>query len=410
MWATPERRLSSMKLLLLLGSAKADITPVHSVPLAGFAHRTNGFESVAHPLYARIHCFEQNDAEGKRMSVLFVSADLIWWGTDLSEQLRPKLSERFGFDAVLLHATHTHSGPQTSGRFVEALGMKDEAYVEFLEERLIRGVEQALRTMEPVTVHNGSEPCWIGVNRRLESDGEILMAPNEAGPVDPEVTVILFRKLNGTTKSVFVHYTCHPTTTDDNAVSSEFPGCAMDRIEHALGGEAVGAYLQGCCGDIRPNLAEDGRFYRGHRAEVERFGKMLSDTVLRIVQRPMIELAPSVLQISCAALELPFQEQSPRTGTSLEMTWLQLAEGLSLLTFNAEMVVDYGLFIKENSCKTILPLAYTNGMIGYVPTREQLAQGGYEAEGSVPFFRLPGPFDPSLESIIRREIQNYMTR
>ncbi|MFC5648208.1 neutral/alkaline non-lysosomal ceramidase N-terminal domain-containing protein [Paenibacillus solisilvae] len=399
-----------MKPLLLLGSAKIDITPVHSVPLAGFAHRKNGFESVVHPLYSRIHCFEQIDAEGKRMSVLFVSADLIWWGTDFVEQLRPKLVKRFGFDTVLLHATHTHSGPQTSGRFVEALGMKDEAYMEFLEERLVLGTEQALRTVEPVTVQKGSESCRIGVNRRLESDGEILMAPNEAGPVDQEVTVIQFLKLNGGTKSVFVHYTCHPTTTDDNAVSSEFPGYAMDRIEDGFGGEAVGAFLQGCCGDIRPYLAEEGQFYRGSRAEVERFGKQLSDTVFRIVQRPMTELAPSVLQSRSSALELPFQEPSPLTGISLEISWLQLAEGLSLITFNAEMVVEYGLYIKENSRGSILPMAYTNGMIGYVPTRQQLAQGGYEAKGSVPFFGLPGPFDPSLESRIRREIQNYMMR
>ncbi|MCZ8512728.1 neutral/alkaline non-lysosomal ceramidase N-terminal domain-containing protein [Paenibacillus filicis] len=393
---------------LLLGSAKMDITPPHPVPLAGFAHRAGSFESVAQPLYARIHCFGQSDREGQSTGALFVSADLIWWGTDLVLQLRPKLQERFGFETVLLHATHTHSGPQTSGSLADSLGLKDEAYLAYLEERLIEGIERALVDKEPVTVEKGGETCTIGVNRRLEAGGAIVMAPNEAGPVDPEVTVIRFRKRSGETKAVFVHYTCHPTTTDDNAVSSEFPGAALDRIEHALGGEAIGAYLQGCCGDIRPYLAEDGQFYKGHRAEVERFGWQLSDAVLRALEQPMTVLAPAALRSRSFAVELPFRDPSSRTGGALEITGVQLAEGLILLTFNAEMVADYGLFVKQASEGSILPLAYTNGMLGYVPTREMLAQGGYEAEGSVPFFRLPAPFDPSVEERIRKAVQQYM--
>jgi 6-phosphogluconolactonase/glucosamine-6-phosphate isomerase/deaminase len=425
-----------MEPLLNLGSAKVDITPVNGIPLAGFAHRKKGFDTVSHRLYARIHCFEQIDSEGKKVSALVVSADLIWWGTDLVEKLRPILKERFAFDAVLLHATHNHSGPQTSGLFTDSLGNRDEAYLEFLENRLMQGVEHALRTVEPVTIERGSEEYPIGVNRRKDVDGKFIMAPNEDGPVDPEVTVIRFRTQEGELKSLFIHYTCHPTTTDDNDISSEFPGVALERIEHYLGGEIVGAFLQGCCGDIRPFLVRDGLFYRGHRAEVEHFGKLLSDAVLRINDRPMEVLIPGALKCKTKVVPLPFQsiptldELKEQSGLPdirgecamlllehperlqeripLEITWLELAEQLSFLTFNAEMVVDYGLFIKENYHGSILPLAYTNGMIGYVPTEEQLCQGGYEARDSVPYFGLPGPFHNQIENIIRREINNII--
>lgn len=425
-----------MKPVLNLGSAKVDITPVTSIPLAGFAHRERSFALVSLPLFARIHCFEQTDSTGKKVRVLLVSADLIWWGTDLVVKLRPKLKERFAFDAVLLHATHNHSGPQTSGLFTVSLGERDEAYLELLENKLLLGIELALRNLEPVIVERGSEASPIGVNRRKNIDREFIMAPNVDGPVDPEVTVIRFRTQEGELKSLFVHYTCHPTTTDDNDVSSEFPGVALDRIESRLDGAVVGAFLQGCCGDIRPYLVREGMFYRGHRVEVEHFGKLLSDAVLRINDRPMELLTPGTLKYTTKLVPLPFQsipkidELKEQSGLPdirgecaklllehperlqrfipLEVTRLELAEQLAFLAFNAEMVVDYGLYIKEISRGTSLPLAYTNGMIGYVPTEEQLHQGGYESKDSVPYFGLPAPFHYQTETIIRREINKLI--
>jgi hypothetical protein len=431
-----------MKTPLKLGTAKVDITPVKPVSLAGFAHRTGEFEHIAHPLYARIHCFEQSDSLEKRTAALLVSADLIWWGTDLVNKLTPKLQDRYGFQTVLLHATHTHSGPQTSDCFSEAIGKPDPDYLEALEQRLLIGIEQALQSMEPVTIERGTGQCLIGVNRRKENDGHIVMAPNENGPVDSDVTMIRFRALSGKINGLFVHYTCHPTTTGDNEISSEYCGVALERIEQALGENVVGAFLQGCCGDIRPALINDGEFYRGHRMEVERFGIWLSEEVLRINSLPMDELTPADLVSKTTVVLLPFQSiptaneleaQADRTdihgewarlllrqpqrrqgSIPLEITRLDLAKELSLVTFNAEMVVDYGSYVKDASLGRMLPLGYTNGMIGYVPTTEQLYQGGYESRDSVPYFGLPSPFHPQIEGIICsaisqviREEQNY---
>ncbi|WP_028549645.1 neutral/alkaline non-lysosomal ceramidase N-terminal domain-containing protein [Paenibacillus sp. UNC451MF] len=418
-----------MKTPLQLGTAKIDITPSKPVPLAGFAHRTGPFEHIAHPLYARIHCLEQSDGSEGKTAALLISADLIWWGTDLVMKLIPQLKDRYGFQTVLLHATHTHSGPQTSGCFTEALGKPDPDYWEELEQRLLAGIEQALQNREPVTIERGVGQCRVGVNRRKEIDGRIKMAPNENGPVDSDVTVLRFRAVNGGwIKGLLVHYTCHPTTTGDNEISSEYCGVALDRIEQALGNNIVGAFLQGCCGDIRPELVGDDEFYRGHRMEVERFGSWLSEEVLRINSLPMDELTPTDLKSKTLVVPLPFeslpsvieleaqadqtdiygewarlllnQPERRQESIPLEITRLDLAEELSLVTFNAEMVVNYGFVVRDASLGRMLPLGYTNGMIGYVPTTEQLAQGGYESRDSVPYFGLPSPFAPQTEDII----------
>jgi len=89
-----------------------------------------------------------------------------------------------------------------------------------------------------------------------------------------------------------------------------------------------------------------------------------------------------------------------RRDVPLEVTLLDLAGGLSLLAMNAEAVAEYGLFVKRRFAGRVLPLPYSNGMIGYLPTARQVAEGGYEARESIFYFGLPAPFAASLEKKI----------
>ncbi|SEN13391.1 neutral/alkaline non-lysosomal ceramidase N-terminal domain-containing protein [Lihuaxuella thermophila] len=423
-----------MKPALLLGTAKIDITPQKPVPLAGFDGRQGNFLGILHPLYARIFFFQQHCPRGNKRTALLVSADIIWWDTELTGRIKRWLHQRFGMEAssVLLHATHTHSAPQTSRRFTPSLGKWDDDYLRLLEARLLEGIEQASSHMDPVSVERGTGECRIGVHRRKWVGGEMKMAPNEQEPVDPEVNVIRFCTVKGKTKALLVHYTCHPTTTEDNYVSSEFPGVAMERVEHALGEGGVAAFLQGCCGDVRPALIREGNFYRGNDSDVRRFGKILADEVLSVLQKTMRPLDSCGLVSRKTEILLPFQylpkehdlkkhkydpsvlgewsrlllEEPARMkpGIRLEMALIRLAQGLSLLAMNGEIVTGYGLFIKREFDGSVLPVPYSNGMIGYVPTAKQVEEGGYEGKESFYYFGLPAPFHPSLETIICRAI------
>lgn len=424
---------------LKLGVARADITPREPVSLAGFEHRRGVSEGVAHPLYARVLYFEQGTGNTRRRALL-VCADLIWWGAELVESLRERLKEGWGIerDSVILHATHTHSGPQTSGRFSPRLGRPDQGYLKTLQSRVLAAIERASGNLETVTVERGRAACRLGINRRKRVAGRIEMAPNGAGPADPEVTVIRFRTPPDATKAILVHHACHPTTTDDNRVSSEFPGTAMELVEGELDGGAVSAYLQGCCGDVRPALVRDGGFYRGSDAEVRELGGRLAAEVLSIVEGPMREFASGLLGGKEATVSLPLQklpdgaelkEKSRRSGVvgewsrlllreperlrrhvPLEMVRLNLADDLSLLAMNAEAVVEYGLFLRRRFTGRVIPLPYSNGMIGYLPTARQVAEGGYEARGSIFYFCLPAPFARSVEKQVHEAMVGLTTK
>jgi hypothetical protein len=47
-------------------------------------------------------------------------------------------------------------------------------------------------------------------------------------------------------------------------------------------------------------------------------------------------------------------------------------------------------------------------MIGYVTTKRQLIDGGYESREAFRYFRMPGPFVPSTEECIREAIDRLL--
>jgi hypothetical protein len=421
---------------LELGTASVDITPLEPLSLAGFAHRTGSFEKVDRRLYAKIWFFQQRTASQNIRRALLIQADLIWWGPERIPGLIDELRKKWGLreEAVIFHATHTHGGPQTTDRFVPSLGAVNPGYLDLMEGLVLEGVWNAYANLGPVYVERETGRCRIGIHRRRRVGATTEMGPNPDGPIDPDVEVIRFVENGGPVKGVLFHYACHPTTSGDNRVTSEYPGAAMDRIEKVVGAQA--SFLQGCCGDIRPALIRNDDFHRGDAKNIQALGLTLAEEVLRVLDGPMERLKPCLLsskikEVMLTFGKLPTEEfllgcstqggvtsewsrllladrHRIRQEIPLKLQLLRLADGLSILAMDAEIVVEYGLFIKKQSGGSVLPLPYSNGMIGYVPTADQLSEGGYEASESTKFFGLPAPFDPSLERRIREAVAALM--
>lgn len=430
----------NLKSTFRLGVSKVDITPDFPVPLAGFAVRSElgPYESISNRLFARIFAFVTSD-ESNRVSgdsaeekAVLISADLLWWGSDRVPSIKRRICGRFGLaeDAILLHGTHTHSGPQTSGLFTSYLGVMDLSYIEAMENRVIEAVGVAFQHIDPVRIEQGIGYSPLGINRR-----GVLKSTPETGPVDHELRIVRFVKEDGATKGLLVHYACHPVITRENAVSSEYVGIALKFIERDLDEGAIAAFLQGTCGDINPSDGE--QVIRGDNEVVMQIGKAFADCVIRMLEKPMRTLLTHRLQWSKTVIELPLSSLPEReqlessalapgvlgewssimlerldslsSSIPLEITVVTLADGLSLIGLNAEVVVDYGLFIKRITQGSALPIAYTNGMIGYIPTAQQLSEGGYETHESTLYFAMASSFDHAVESTVKQALLKLLT-
>ena len=422
---------------LQLGCAKIDITPTKPIPLAGFAARNNEpFSDVRDPIYVRALLFRQLEQDGRHRYALVVSADLIWWGTDRMSDIRRTLEQRYGIppERVVMNGTHSHSGPQTSFRFHRLLGQADEEYVSFLEQRLYEAVERARADLEPIRIATGKGECRIGINRRKAAGrGFKFVGLNPEGPIDHEVNVARFTTETGKTKAVLLPYACHPVITMDNAVSSEFPGAAAESLERELGEGAVCAFLQGCCGDINIYKALAGPELTNDRDIIRHFGNCLAQSVRDVLGGPMTGRKPVPLAGVSETIKLPLQplpdmeQLSELAGKgespydewakemirsyparpdrmTLELNRLDIADGLSLLAMNAEVVVEYGLHVKRASNGNVWPVPYSNGMIGYVPTDAQIREGGYEPDTSTYYFHMPSRFAEGIEPLIRDKL------
>lgn len=318
--------------------------------------------------------------------------------------MRDSLAARYGIPAkaIMLHATHTHGGPQPSTGFAPSLGDCDPRFAALLEERLDRVVGGAADRLLPVDVSVGSSSSQMGVFRRRQVEHRWSMAPDPAVGIDRQVRMARFAdRETGRVVAALVTFACHPTTSGETRVSADYPGATSRRLSAALGG-AVVMFLQGCAGDIRPNLCEGDVFRLGDERDATRLGHALADRCWEGLQsatptRPdlAIEAREAILPLACGQSVL------------LQMTSLRIAEDLRLLGLNAEPVGAYGAYVRARAADT-WPLGYTNGMLGYLPSDEQPGQGGYEPYGSVPHFRLPSPFAVEVEAAVRRGIDEIL--
>jgi hypothetical protein len=149
----------------LLGRDRVDVTPALPVPLAGFAARADlgPAAAVLAPLRLRTLAFGSGD-----LRAVLLSADLLWWGTDVAARVRARIASRYGLrpDAVFLHATHNHSGPQTSYRFVPSLGEPDSAFIDQLCAAAEGSAGRALGSMGEVRLERAAGLADLGVDRR----------------------------------------------------------------------------------------------------------------------------------------------------------------------------------------------------------------------------------------------------
>lgn len=405
-----------------VGIGEREITPIHPVPLAGFAVRMNKpFMRTDRKLWVRSWWIGDDSSQ-----FLLVIADVLWWAPERERAIRQNIASQWNIpvDHILLHATHTHSAPQTSYVFVESLGAPDDRWVSYFESQVLASVEEAFKDRTPARIERHVGTSDIGYNRRVLID--VPYAPEGSdGLVDRTVTVIKVSSMDGRPRGMMVHHACHPTTTSRPHVSSEWPGIACELLRSRFGNVSM---LQGACGDINPRITRGLAERHFTDRDVEAVASEIVDDIMRALDEPgepiiMGNLSAHNVTAECRTTSIPNDVQLTEaeltegldrewatalrrfpdrcvTNQPLHITHLSLGESLGFVALSAEVTTQYGLAIKEIGGRHLLPLGYTNGMTGYIVTDTQLENGGYEPDGSTKYFALPSAFAPGLEAVV----------
>jgi neutral ceramidase len=89
----------------------------------------------------------------------------------------------------------------------------------------------------------------------------------------------------------------------------------------------------------------------------------------------------------------------------------QFGTGLTLIALGGEVVVDYALRFKAAyGWEDTWVAAYSNDVMGYIPSLRVLKEGGYEGGGAMVNYGRPGPLAPEIEDVIAAKVSEIVKR
>lgn len=235
-----------------IGFGKRDITPRLGVELYGYSGYLNRYATaVRDRLWARSMAV----SDGKQTAVV-VSCDLIFITRELAAEVRRRVGQTTGLhDAcIMVHATHTHSGPCLRLPYHNAY---DPPYMEMLPRRIAGSCIDAVRSMQEGEILHATVPCeGMGTNRVYDKFNYGQEALDDGfRPAKPERTDTschVLKVLTGGRMSGFISYFgCHNVVGGPGCtyIHGDYAGIATGLLEREEPG-SVGLFLQGAEGDV----------------------------------------------------------------------------------------------------------------------------------------------------------------
>ncbi|MDM4017421.1 hypothetical protein [Roseiconus lacunae] len=421
---------------LKAGFAERDITPEIGMERPG-GYGKSYHTKIHDPCKVRAAVFD----DGTNVSAV-VSVDALLVRRALVQAARERIRSATGIapQAVLIHATHSHSSGPTGmiypGEYdfapesIQDLAynrssMANAGYLQHVEDQLVDAVAEAFNERKPSTASfgRGSEDK-VAFNRRFRmKNGLTFTHPRPgnpeivrpAGPTDPEVGVIGVWDNAGQLRGCLVNFSCH-ATTNPPGISANYIYFVEQVLRGTFGDQAILVFLAGASGDV--TQVENVTPYAARPSvESARFvgGSVGAEAVKVLLREPRTDSVR--VRFDSKVLQIPRRRPSPervakcqtlvaqdpgKIGATnwtfakevllldaklqehpvadAEVQAIQIGPAI-LLTDPAEFFVELGLKIKQGSQHPLtFPVSLANGCVGYVPTEEAFGEhgGGYE--------------------------------
>ncbi len=368
---------------LRVGFAQCDISPDKSANLMGYNFRAPGNDGVSQPLFAKVCVLREGDTRA-----VLVSFDLCVIPTDIARKLREKIARAAKCEAaaVIVAATHTHSGPYP---FAD--------YFAGIEANVLDAVQRASGLTVPFDVRVREAPLGIGYNRRVWDGKKVLMCWNpqeypdrnpDVAP-DPTCTVLQLRQQNGPRQVVLWSLGVHPVTLGKTSrvVSADYPGAACRLIEADLA-DAHAMFFLGAAGNVQPWIATQNDADR-----VQVVGKAAGAFVSLLTHavHPVVRDADKPLRFAAETVKIGKVE--------VDLAVWRLGN-LWIVAAPVELFGELGVELRKRLGGPVFLATLANGWHGYWPTRAAFEQGGYEV-GATPGGLQAGDSEKLIDELVR---------
>jgi hypothetical protein len=430
--------------MLLAGAARTNLEPRLGLAMAGYGGRTGRAAGVHDDLavQALVLAGGQNKLAQNKLAI--VGVDLLGIGARIADDVCARVAAEcdIAADAIIIGATHTHSGPAfnifaTPKPGTQVAPDRDLDWELDLPHKIAATILAANRNLEPARIRVAGARFALGANRRLLTpSGEMRLFPNYAGVADPEVKALGVYRDDGSALAFVLNYACHGVMLceDNLQYSRDYPGFAQDEIERLArdhGRGAISIFLNGATGNIDPRRR--GTFEAAREAGTE-MGRACFEALACAPEMTEAEIAAQRIPLTLRLKDLTaalataraYVEQAALSLTShpggeyrlarlraeheRAQTALSAIENLERINLRdrrvnpergelatrisvarigeiaivglpGEPFVELGLALKANpDFPHTFVVGYCNDLILYIPTCEAYAQGGYEVD------------------------------
>lgn len=387
------------------GASQVCITPSVGLDLGGYVERQQPSIGVHDDLCVRGLFLEEQDEK-----LLWLHCDLIGLSSVFAKSLKDKFRDVYGLSArqVVISATHTHSGPATI--HLRHCGKLDDIYMAQLRQRMLDAARAAMADLEPVSLYFAEGHCHLAKDRRSGSNYR---------HVDNRLPVLAFQKEDGSYLALLANYAMHNVALsyENRLLSADVAGIAAARARLSLPGKPITLLTNGgSANTVPPNVSPDPNIMLA-------FGNRIGDIVAHIARKSKLH-SLQILSSKIEDIDLPltllsrqevlieyrqeaarYKGKSPwlRAITDWKDDTLELLQGdppsstttvlqvirigpLAFTAIGAEVFSRLGDELRAVNGPGNYVVGYTNGNIGYLPSREAYLEGGYEVETAYKFY------------------------
>lgn len=420
------------------GASTSNITPPLGAEIIG------GFvpfpsKHVHDELHAR--CLVLDDGS---TIVAFVVCDLLGIHRSVSDEARRLITEQSGIprENVMISATHTHSAASALGEDRLKPDQVVDDYQKFVAKRIADGVARAMNNRRPAQIAYGAidVPDHLFNRRWYMSPGTIPPNPfggadlvkmnppagsrnllEPAGPIDPTVSIIAVRTVEGHLISILSTYSLHYVGGVGPAdISADYYGAYCDYLQKLVTGPGtdrpdqpsfVAIMANGTSGDINNINFQTPRPGKRPYEQIQAVAQDLADKIFNHLpqltyrdhatlmsryrepeiawRRPTSEQRKWAEETIAAGAKSPsdlsfiYAQRTLKLAAYAETTTIPLqvlrVGDVCIGTMPCEVFCEIGLeFKRQCPIQPAFMIELAHGYFGYLPTPRHLKLGGYE--------------------------------
>jgi hypothetical protein len=234
------------------------------------------------------------------------------------------------------------------------------------------------------------------INRRArDEEGPTFLGLNPDGPVDRQIGLIRLEKADGKLLALIANYAMHGTVLggENTRISGDAPGAVAEYVEQKLGAPML--YINGAAGNLAPIYTVYPDFEKAHLSQ---FRVLLGDPILEANEHLGPTTAEVALTLGEKIVETPRKAGigwAPDLGNYLRTTstgatmvrlpvrFLRINKDIAVWAAPLELFCEIAIAVRNQSpFPFTFYFGYSNGWLGYLPTKAEFAHGGYEPEVS----------------------------